>query len=481
MEDTKDINIQGLSERLQTMSQILSRAQLASKMGYSYSDDRDLYEVLGYDTDIDYEDYAALYTRLDIAQAIINRPVGMTWKGPLTIMESDDDKESPLEKIWNELENELKLKKNFIRLDKLTCLGHYGVLLLGLDDVKEQKDFEREVKGGTRKLLYVKAFSEDAATINSYVTSTTDKRYGLPLIYSIELTNSEGASSTILVHYTRVIHVTQGLLESEVEGTPTLEAVYNRLKDLEKLVGGSAEMFWRGARPGYQLKMDKDVTITTETANDLQDQMDEFDHNLRRFFTTKGGDIVPLSPQVQSPKDHVDIQIQMISAVTGIPKKILTGTERGELASSQDQEAWLSMIQTRREEYAEPSIIRPFVDRLIELKILPKPAEDYFVNWQDLFSRSDKDMAEVGKIRADALKQYASVPGVEQVVPAEAFFEFMLGFDDDQIGRIKEMQKAQVNEEPLLTPEEEELLPKEDEKVPPEKNKKNKKEKEIKE
>jgi len=142
------------------------------------------------------------------------------------------------------------------------------------------------------------------------------------------------------------------------------------LFDLEKLVGGSAEMFWRGARPGYKGKVDKEYTLTSDEEEDFQDQLDEYEHNLRRFLISRGIDISALETQVSDPSKHVDVQIQMISAQTGIPKRILTGSERGELASTQDITSWYSLIQGRRENYVAGNILRPFNVKVLAFSLL---------------------------------------------------------------------------------------------------------------
>lgn len=438
------------TEMMQTYGVLLSRAKLMARLGMSYDDERDLYQALGYPLTLTYDNYATQYERQDIAKAVVNRPVEATWRGPVTLLESDDPEDTPLEEAWKELDKQLGLKSRFVRLDKLASLGEYGVLLLGLDDVQNSLGFAEPVAPGQRRLLYVKPLSQGSASIDSWVKDTTSERYGLPEYYKISIVNPDNDTSTeIRVHYSRVIHVTGELLESEVKGVPSLKAVYNRLKDLEKLVGGSAEMFWRGARPGYQGLVDPDYQLTEDVLDDLQDQVDEFEHNLRRILINQGMRLEPLAAQVADPAPHVDVQIQMISAVTGIPKRILTGSERGELASSEDRTNWLDMIQTRREEYAEVQIIRPFVDACIEYGVLPPPQRDgeYSIQWHDLHAPSDKEKAEVGKIRAAALKDYTSTPTAEAVVPPEAFFEFFLGLSEEQVELIQEMQAAEIEEE----------------------------------
>jgi hypothetical protein len=436
-----------------------TRFGLANTLGVSFNGMRNLYDVLGYPTTLQFRDFLAQYFRHGIAKAIINRPIQRTWKGDVLIIESDDNKETPLETAWVELENELKIKSKLIRLDKLTGLGQYGVLLLGFSDVKETADLIKPiVPSKTNKLLYVKPFSQNDATINTYETNPTNPRYGLPLIYQINIGNADGtAQQTIQVHESRIIHVVDEPLESEIASCSRLEVVFNNLKDLEKIVGGSAEMFWKGARPGMQADVKEGFTMGAPEKAALEDQFDEFEHNLRRILQTKGIDLKELTTQVTDPKTHVDIQLMMISAVTNIPVRILVGSERGELSSGQDADEWNAYCTSRRKEFAEPYIVRPLVDRLIQVGVLPESGnktnpKKYTVQWEELFTQSEKDKVDVGKVRSEAIKNYV---GAESVMPPEAFYEFCLGMTQDQITLVMEMiDQYKIEEQKELDEEE---------------------------
>ena len=446
----KPLTTMSAAEKLHVYSELMSRANLAARLGDQYGGDRNVYEALGYPLTLDYEDYATKYSRQDIARAVINRPVNHTWKGEVKLVEVGNKDETELEKGWKILNMKLKLKSKFIRVDKLSSIGSYGVLLLGFDDVKKVDDFIRPVTPGKRKLNYVKPLGEGSAKIATYVTATRDPRYGLVNSYNVEFKNPGDATTTtaLTVHHSRVIHITQELMESEIEGTPVLQAIWNRLMDLEKLVGGSAEMFWRGARPGYQGKIKDDYTMTPTVEADLEAQMDEFEHNMRRVLINEGLDLEPLAPQVSDPKSHVDIQIEMIASITGIPKRVLIGSERGELSSDQDIVGWYNIIQTRRGEHAEANIMRPFIDKMIEFKILSAPVTgEYKIEWEDLFAASDKDQAEVGRTRATALREYSQNPTAEMIIPPEAFYKLMLGLDADEVVYVQGMIGANLEEE----------------------------------
>ena len=449
MKRTKGNDIETNAKLHTLASEMVGRMLFASKMGgQQYGGDRDLYQALGYPQDIQFDDYLIRYKRQDIAKAIINRPVKATWQGTLELVESENPKATVFEKAWVKLDRKFGLKTRLSRVDRLTGIGRYGVLFLGLDDISNRAGCAKPVKSGIRKLQYIKTFSEKSALIESYDVDPKSSRYGLPHFYAIEVADADaGSSSQVKVHYSRIIHIIDDTLESEIFGMPRLEAVFNRLMDVEKLVGGDAEMFWRGARPGYTNKLEPEYKLTKEEETKLQDQVDEFEHNLRRIINLEGMDMKSLEQQIADPSNHLDIQLTCVSAETGIPKRILSGSERGELASTQDSGEWKTYVQSRREDHAEPRILRLLVDRFIELGILPTPEDDYTVKWLDLFSISEKDRVDIGQKRAEALRSYTTNILATSMVPPPAFYEYFLGLDRGQIQLINEMVSAGISEE----------------------------------
>lgn len=456
MEESKEKILQG-NPILRVFSDLVARIRLASQLGLdTYEGERDVYRALGYPKELVWANYWNRYKRHDIAKAVIDRPVKASWKGNIQVIETVKKQETPFEKAWTEIYDTLKLKSIFIRADKLTGIGRYSVLFLGLSDAKTKEDFAKPVTKSGVKLIYVKALSENAATISEFETNTANARYGLPLFYNIQI-KSGTTNDSVRVHYTRIVHLVEDLLEDEIYGTPRLEAIYNRLIDLEKEIGGDAEMFWRGARPGYTGEVDPNFTMTAEMQTALKEQIDEYENNLRRILVNEGVKYQALTQEIADPINHVDIQIQMISAVTGIPKRILVGSERGELSSAQDKQEWISYVTSRREEQNEPMILRPFIDKCIEIGVLPKPKTPYIVKWDKLFSLSDTEKVEMGKNRALAMKEYA-MAGIEDYVPYDLFCEFYLNFDEVQIETLVNARKRAVKEEEELKPEEEEFI-----------------------
>lgn len=422
------------SDKMNTNSAIISRNNLASLLGSQFGGTRDLYDALGYPKNLYYKDYVAQYSRQDVAAAVIDRPTGEAWRDGFEIIEKVGGEETEFEKSFKDIYEKFKLQGVFQRVDRLTCLGHWGVLFLGLNDVTRIQDLREPVDiNDNLELIYIKPLGESSSEISEWETDINNERYGLPKLYNITINNPAGAQDTsYIVHHSRIIHITKDLLESEVTGTPVLRTIFNRLMDLEKISGGSGEMYWLGARPGYQAITKDGYTLPTDIADTMKDQFDEWENKLRRILTLKGVEMEALDTQISDPKEHVNIQLQLISAYTGIPLRILTGSESGELASSQDRNNWLETVHAWRTNHAEPDIIDKFILRMIEFGILPE-VDYYTVVWDDLFSTSEQAKVDIGKNRAFALEAYLRNPMASKIITPDVFIKYFLGLDTSQL------------------------------------------------
>lgn len=447
-----------LENQLQVLSAITNRIALSSRMGFSHGGERDLFSTLGYPKEVSSNDLISRWKRQDIARAIIDRPVQATWRGDIGVVESTEEDETELEKAYKILDNDLGLKRLFMRVDRLAQLGKYAVILLGYDD-SSPETWSMPVTSGDRQLRYVRVVSEKNAEISTWEQDNSNARYGLPRLYKIKLRHPGQTTkqASLNVHHSRLIHVAPDLLENEVEAEPIMKTAYNRLMDLEKLIGGSAEMFWRGARPGYAGEAKENYKVDDDVKEKIQKQIEEYENDLRRIMVMEGIDLKNLAQQIADPKGHVEVQMQMISSLTGIPLRILTGSERGQLASGQDDDNWKEWLHDRRTEQSEPVIIRPFIDRMIESGVLPgvkSELEGYQISWPDLFTLGEEEKSKVGKERSDAIARYASEPMAETLVPPEAFLRYVLRMEDNDVNHILEMQKTHMGD---IVREEEEL------------------------
>lgn len=424
--------LKALAEMQLLSSIISSRASLAGNLGKSFGGKRDIYEALGYPRNLTYDDYFNMYKRGVVACRIIEAPVDGVWEQKPEIVE-DIEAETQFEKGIQDIIKKKRLFHYLRRVDLLSCIGEYAVLLLGVDDGLELN----EPMTAAKELLYIQPYSENSAEIVAWDKDQQSPRYGLPESYRLKIAEPGKVDTykTQDVHHSRVVHVAQGLLESNVYGTPRLERIFNRLLNLELIVGGSAEMFWQGAFPGLQFNAQPEMNMS-QTAADMKEKIDEYVHGLKRYLTTQGLDVNKLSADIANPQDHVAVQLSMISIASGIPKRILEGSERGELASSQDGENWNDRLDSRRRDETEPSILRPFIDRLISVGVVAPPAGgEYTVSWPDLNDTSPKEKADVGKIRTEATAKYIE-SGMDILIPPKQYFEEMLDMPVDQVDRL---------------------------------------------
>lgn len=379
----------------QFASSLISRARFSNIAGITFDGSRDLYQALGYQRQLYARDYRARYKRNAVAARIVEAKPLDTWRGGGEVFENDDpEKETPFEQQFEELNERLKLWNVFQKTDILAGLGHYAVILLGapgkLDTPLESMSAD--------ELKYISIYAEEDATIAQWDTEETSPRYGLPTFYTLKRTAaaSTGATNTISfqkrVHYSRIIHVADGLLDDPVFGTPRLERVWNLLDDLEKVTGGGAEAFWKRADQGMQFDIDPTMDLKPEQVTEMKAEIDNYNHGLKRFLRTRGMKIHSLGSDVAAFKDPASAILEQISAGIGIPARVLMGSEQGKLAAEQDSIKYYRSIEARRKEYAENQVVRPFVDRLIELGALDEPKE-YGVRWSQVKTMDDDEKA----------------------------------------------------------------------------------------
>ncbi|MCK9281412.1 MAG: DUF1073 domain-containing protein [Melioribacteraceae bacterium] len=404
---------------------------------------RDIYKILGYKKALTFLDYYDRYRRGDIAQPIVNAPVEYSWRqAPIVIEQESKNEQTPFEKAWSDLVSKKKILNHFMKVDRKAGVGQFALLFIGVNDNRPVN----EEMGKATDILYVKEYYEQSVEIAEYEEDTKNPRFGLPKIYRILVRDPATSTSTsataiqnISVHWSRCVHVYEGLSEDNICGEPRLQSVFNRLQDLDQLAGGASEMFWRGAFPGFAFAAREDAEFDESALDSLEEEIQGYMHELKRYIRLQGIDVQPLATQVESPKDHADLLITLIAAGRQIPKRILLGSERGELASSQDERSWLSKMEARRIEYNEPIILRPTISVLTSCGILPAPKKDYTIEWPSLISVEPKDDAEVKRLRMEVAKAYVSTPGLRELIPEDFFLRKFQDFTMEDIEEIKDM------------------------------------------
>lgn len=439
-------------------SALIQRASWAGLMGKTYEHNRDLYQTLGYKRFLRFEDYWGVYRRQDIASRIVNAPVEASWRVSPSVVddveERTDGELTAFEQAVEDLGDRLRIWQYLARADKLARVGHYSVLLLGVNDGRDLAEPLDPVTESSQ-LVYLAPFRESNATIGDFIRDPANPKFGFPEYYTLRYSDDEVRvmKDPGRAHYTRVLHMTEGLLEDDVFGVPVLDGIFNRLQDLEKVTGGSAEMFWRNGRKEIAFEEMPDVDFSTgvQSDSDLQDEIDSFVHNMQNYIRLSGVTAKSIAPAVADPSPHIEKLVDIIAGAVGIPKRILLGSERGELASSQDETNFAQRIGERREQHVIPNLVRPFIDRLIELNILPEPESgSYTVSFETSESLGQKDAAEVARIKTEALARYSDSMGASSIVPPSVYLRDVLKLDESVAEKIEAQLMEDAFEEGKL-------------------------------
>lgn len=387
-----------------TTSNLMNRFGLSNLLGFMFQGRRDMYGVFGYmkEGTIEYKHCLGKYKRQDVAARVIDAPADALWTNPPEVTTGNEAWDT----AWKNLVADGMLWSVLGRLDRLAGMNPYAALLLGFD--KSGALNIPLVRGSKeRKLTYVQPYIAAAAEVKEFVNDPTDARFMLPKTYTIKPNLQDAAESRkkgvfgnkvfsdFEVHASRVLHVVENPLIDVVYGNPRVERIFNLLDDLLKVCGGSAEAFWLIANRGMQVDVDKEMELAPEDEEDLTDEIEEYVHGLRRVIRTRGIKITNLGSDSPSPKDVFNMLISLLSGATGIPKRILLGSEAGQLASEQDRANWAERIGERRTNFGEARVIRPLCSLLSIAGVLPDDTGLVItVKWPEAFKLSPLERAQ---------------------------------------------------------------------------------------
>jgi len=343
-------------------SNLIQRMMLAFRGGLQFSNKRDLYNVFGYPKILDPLQLLAKYQRQDLTSRVVDMPPEEMWASPPEMVEPTNGKSK-----WDGFTKKAKLWERIIQADKLLAFGEFSVLWLGLAG-KQDQPAPRVTN--VDDFLYVQAYGSPNVVVTEYESNPQNPRYGQPIIYEVQV-GPQRQTTTQRVHYSRVVHVVDRPLQGLMFSEPRLAQIYNVLDDILKTGGGSAETYWLTANRGMQVDVDKEMDLEQADADALSDELDEFQHQLRRYIRTRGVKITTLGSDVADPRGVFEVLIAILSATTSIPQRILMGAEAGQLASEQDRANWAEYINRRRTVFGIPYVLRPVMERLEEVGYLP--------------------------------------------------------------------------------------------------------------
>ena len=404
----------------------LMRAAEAGDQGYAerlrfakdqtFGGKRSMDAALGYKDVLTLADYRQRYERGGIAGRIVEAMPKYTWRGGFELVEDPDPQtETEFEKQWASLATRTRLLSAFYRADLQSQLAFYSVIVIGAADNGDLTQPLTKTNQGERGILYFSTYvgadspsylrartqsqalaglgSEGDISIKAFDTDPKSLRFGLPSLYEVrrnahfatgvglDAAGTPGVGS-MEIHHSRVVHIAERCTDDDVFGRPVLERVWNDLDDLRKVSGGGAEAFLQAAKPQRLWSFDASITNLDDAEKiAFREQIELLQNQVTSDVRARGMTATNLSTSPAQFGPNADEVRTQIAGALGLPKRILFGSEMGELASSQDRDNLRELVGGRRLEHAGPVLVQRLADRLIEYGYLPTPAKPYEVRW----------------------------------------------------------------------------------------------------
>ena len=371
---------------MNAVSDTISIRSQMSQFNVTHGGKRDLNKAFGYNESPSFIDFYRLYIRNGIANRLIKSLPKSCWRDGFYI-------ESKGEKINEDILKVFKrngLNQQFERADILNRLGEFSVLYVGIPDGLEKNMTVGKISKDKSKLIYFSCYDQTNVVVNKWNTDRLSVRYGLPETYTLTVTNLETTKiqqqrASIEAHWTRVVHLSENSLNNPLSGTPYLSPIFNRFIDYEKVIGGSAEAYYRNALGKIVLETKEgfDDTIPAEQLASIQtamrDSAEEFTNNFRSTLRLMGTTAKSISIPHNDPMNTINSIYKEFSSYSSLPLRVLTGEGGGQLAGSEDKATLNQLIQDRQDQFC--SVLVSDLMNIMEMAGVVKLPDDYEIKF----------------------------------------------------------------------------------------------------
>lgn len=410
----------------QEAAQINRRAYIQGGAGAPGNTKRlKLWEEFGYPRDITFEHFYKAYDRNAVAFGAVHKLLEGSWYDNPFIVDGDEANASKEQSAWEKKVNKM-MRKHWAKIkdaDRRNLVGHYSAIIL---QFRDSKTWDQPVNTGALRsqkdlgLVRMIPVWESQISPVDYDNDQASENYGMPKMYSYTerpLDNQmHGPTRAVQIHPDRVIILCEGSEDETIlSGIPLLKAGYNKLLDLEKISGGSAEGFLKNASRQLAINMTGEANLQAlaqqaaaagykDLGDALNQKMQKLNRGVDDALITQAGEASVLSVAAADPEPSWTVAANEFAASIMCPFTILYGQQTGRLASDEDKEDWGKRLNGRREGFIS-KIVREVVLRLANFSIIDKPTKgEIYIQWTDLLAPSyadkianAKDLAQIAK------------------------------------------------------------------------------------
>ncbi len=385
--------------------------------GYFASDQKhNHYKDYGYPKDVTFDQLWTMYRRNGFAHAAIEKTILKTWETkPVFHMDEDADELNSTEQgVFDHFEK-IRFWQMLAEADRRSMVGGYAGLMFRIADNQALNTPVRRVRGLEQLVQIIPAWAGQL-DVERWDDDPQSETYGQPLMYTFNeanVTPESGARRSFTIHPDRVfIWSKDTTLFCESDLLPG----FNDLLTLEKLNGAGGEGFWKNAKSGIALEVDKEARIADmaktmgvdqdELADAMNEQVEEFNKGFDAMLLLQGMKANSVTVTMPQPEQFREGPLQSFASSMNIPQKILTGMQTGERASTEDASEWAKTNEARRENFVIPNVMA-IQNRLASFGVMLE--EEWTLKWDDLtdstlnekVDRADK-MASVNQKQSNA-------------------------------------------------------------------------------
>lgn len=353
----------------------------------------------GYPDEVTFELLYAAYRRGSSGHGAVHRLIDRCWEKAPRIKAPGRDEESPWEvKVKASLKKILAFKK-LKDLDRRNLIGHYAAIIYRVRDGKAPSE---PLERGTELVDLVPVF-QDQIKVTGWNSDKSSENYGQPTMFQYRTQQRGGdkqgkPEEWADVHPSRVQILAEGAVGDFFDGVPLLEAGFNKLVDLEKIEGGSAEGFLKNSARTIVFKYDASAAPQAipgpdgrpvDSVKDAHEaQAKALNRNQDASIVMQGGEATTLQTTTSDPKGAWEVAANAFAASVRIPFTILYGQQTGRLASDEDKADFAARCLDRQTNELTP-MLEEFVRRMQAAGIFAAGA--FEIEWPTLNAPSDED------------------------------------------------------------------------------------------
>ena len=400
-----------------------------------------LWDEFGYPDSLEFDRYYRAYERNAVAYAAVHKLLESCWMDNPTIIDGEEAKEATKTTDWEKAVTKL-MKKHWPKIkdaDRRNLVGRYSALLIQFRDGREwNQPVDRAVVGRLKDKAIVKLIPawESQVKPGNFDTDTLSETYGQPVSYNFNEQpvgddGTYGPVRGVTVHPERIIILCEGAEDDNIlSGVPFLRAGYNKLLDLEKVSGGSAEGFLKNASRQLGIAFDKETNMAAlkrdatdagfkDLGDALNDKVAKMNRGTDAALVMQAGTPSVLSVAPADPKPTWEVTANEFAASIQCPFTIQFGQQTGRLASDEDKTDWAKRCNGRRWGF-QSSVVERVLERFWTVGVIDPPSSgEVTLAWSDLLAPSEKEKIANMQAMATVAKDTQQAFGTPAVEPNE--------------------------------------------------------------